>query len=202
MARLHTFKQGIRSLGVAESFDPRRDTESVVAGVVMRKDLVIDGVGLSKATVGGDDATEAVLKLYRSFKRNDINIMMLSGAIISYYNIVDLEALHKRTGRPLICLTFRESGGIEDSIRKRFPAGAIGKIERYRRLGERKRLLLKTGKTVFVRCLGTTDDDAKRIIGDFLLQGRYPEPVRVASLLAAAVRRVNQAERSRSRATS
>ncbi len=59
----------------------------------MRSDLVIDGFAFGEATVEGDDATEAILRLYRSLKRDDVNLMLLSGCIISLYNIVDVDAL-------------------------------------------------------------------------------------------------------------
>jgi len=114
---------------------------------------------------------------------------MLSGAIISYYNIVDIDEVHSKTQVPLICLSYRETKGIEDSIREKFGENSA-KLEKYRRLGERKKILLRTGKSVFIRTLGISDDDAKSIIQDFLLQGRYPEPVRVASLLASSCRKL------------
>jgi len=190
LTSLHPFKKGIRALGIAESFNPKRDKASLLAGVVMRKDFIIDGIAFERTTVGGDDSTEKVIELYRSFERSDINIIMLSGAIISYYNIVDINRVHSETGIPLVCLSYRETKGIESSILEKFGKNSPTKIEMYRRLGERKKVLLKTGKSIFIRVLGIDDDAAKSILHDFLLQGRYPEPVRVASLLASSCRRL------------
>jgi endonuclease V-like protein UPF0215 family len=186
---VHPFKKGIRALGIAESFNPKIDKKSLLAGIVMRKDYIIDGITFETTTVGGEDSTEKVIQLYKSFERSDINIIMLSGAIISYYNIVDIDEVHSKTQVPLICLSYRETKGIEDSIREKFGENSA-KLEKYRRLGERKKILLRTGKSVFIRTLGISDDDAKSIIQDFLLQGRYPEPVRVASLLASSCRKL------------
>jgi endonuclease V-like protein UPF0215 family len=189
--RLHILKPGIRVLGIAESFTPGKDRYSTVAGVVMRKDrLIIDGVGFVRTRVGGDDATEKLVKLYHSLKREDINALMLSGAVISHYNIIDIDALAKRTDRPVICLTYRESSGIEDSIRIHFGDDAENKVEAYRKLGKRVGLDLSTGKRVFVRCAQIETQDASRLVESFLIQGRYPEPVRVASLLAASAKRL------------
>lgn len=190
MRTLHIFKPGIRVLGIAESFDPKKDRKSTVAGVVMRKDLVIDGFGFAKTTLGGYDATDRIVRLYRGMKRVDINLLMLSGAVISYYNIIDLESLWKKVQRPVICLTFRESRGIEDSIRKRFGDEAERKLGMYRQLGERKKIKLKTGKYLFARYLGIDEDEVEKVLDDFLIQGRLPEPIRVASLLAAAARKI------------
>ena len=120
--RLHLNKPGIRALGVAESFR-QGQRRSGLAGVVMRSDLVIDGVALGRTEVGGDDATTAVASLFKRFKRNDVNLIMVSGAILSLYNIIDVDALAKRTKLPVICLTYKETAGIEGSIRRYFPGG-------------------------------------------------------------------------------
>ena len=67
-------KRAIRTLGVAESFRKELGSSSVLAGVVMRADLVVDGVVLGRCTVGGMDATESILDMWRRLDRNDINI--------------------------------------------------------------------------------------------------------------------------------
>lgn len=53
---LHLEKKGIRILGVAESF-VESDSRSVLAGVVMRRDLVIDGLMFGQTTIKGNDST-------------------------------------------------------------------------------------------------------------------------------------------------
>ncbi len=121
MKRTHPFKKGIRVLGIAESFAPHSDERSLLAGVVMRKDLVVDGFSFARAKVGGDDSTSKIVSLFTSLGRNDVNAVMLSGAVLSFYNIVDLERLHRETRLPLVCLTYRESAGLEDNIRRHFP---------------------------------------------------------------------------------
>jgi endonuclease V-like protein UPF0215 family len=184
--RLHLNKPGIRALGVAESFRPGQKT-STLAGVVMRSDRVVDGLAVGRTSVGGDDASSSIAALCRRLGRNDVNVMMVSGAILSLYNIIDIDGLSRRTKLPVICLTFKETSGIENSIRRHFPEGAEGKLEAYRKLGGRKRLKLKSGHSVFARTAGMDDSEAKSVIEMFTLQGSVPEPVRVARLLARAV---------------
>jgi len=182
--RLHLDKRGIRVLGVAESFR-EDDRRSVIAGVVMRGDLVIDGFALGSTTVGGDDATAGVGSLYRSLRRNDVNLVMLSGCIISKYNIVDVDALSKRVKLPVVCLTYNETEGLEATLARRF-AGGGGKLAAYRRLGSREPLKLASGRTIYVRSAGIELRDAGTVVNMFTLQGSVPEPVRVAKLLARA----------------
>jgi len=183
--RLHLNKPGIRVLGVAESFR-QGQKKSVLAGVVMRRDLVIDGVAFGRTSVGGDDATSSIVSLFRKFRRNDVNLLMVSGAILSLYNIIDVDELSRRTRLPVICLTYKETSGIEDSIRTHFPETAEKKLGSYRKLGRRKKIGLSTGKHVFARTAGIDATQAKPVLEMFTLQGSIPEPVRVARTLARA----------------
>ena len=183
--RLHLNKPGIRALGVAESFR-QGQKRSVLAGVVMRSDFVIDGVALGRTAVGGDDATSSIVTLFRKFHRNDVNLLMVSGAILSLYNIIDVDELSKRTKLPVVCLTYKETAGIEESIRRHFPQGPDKKLEAYFKLGKRIGVKLRTGHRVYVRTAGIESADSKTILDLFTLQGSVPEPVRVAKLLARA----------------
>jgi hypothetical protein len=181
--RLHLNKRGIRALGIAESFRPTQKW-SVLAGAVMRGDLVVDGFAIGKASVGGDDATSSISALYHKLRRNDVNLLMVSGCILSLYNIVDVDGLARRTELPVICLTYKETSGIEDAIARHFPDRAEEKLAAYRRLGDRRRMTLRSGRTVFARISGMSDREALSIVDMFTLQGSVPEPVRMARLLA------------------
>lgn len=183
--RIHLNKKGIRVLGVAESFrQPAR--RSLLAGVVMRGDFVVDGVGFGRTSVGGDDATRTVASLYRKLRRNDVNLVMVSGAILSLYNIIDVDALARKTRLPVVCLTYKETAGIEESIKRHFPDRNEQKLEAYRRLGKRQKLKLSSGFTVYARTSGVAEKEALGLVDMFTLQGSMPEPVRVAKLLARA----------------
>ena len=183
--RLHLNKPGIRVMGVAESFRPGQKT-STLAGVVMRSDLIVDGLAVGRTSIGGDDASASIYSLFRKLRRNDVNVIMVSGAILSLYNIVDIVELSQKTGLPVICLTYKETSGIEDSIRRHFPDHPEAKLEAYRSLGGRRKLRLKSGHFVFARTSGLDDSEAKSVVEMFTLQGSIPEPVRVARLLARA----------------
>jgi len=185
MRRLHIEKKAIRALGIAESFK-KSEKQSVLAGVVMRSDWIIDGVTYANATVRGDDATDAVIKLYTSLDRTDINFVMIGGLIISMYNIIDIERLHERLKVPVIGVTFEESEGLDEHIKRAFPDSWKSKMEAYHKLGSREEIKLKTGYSIFVRAQGINTKSAKQAINKFLLQGSIPEPIRVARLIARA----------------
>ncbi|MGN6349937.1 MAG: DUF99 family protein, partial [Candidatus Nitrosocosmicus sp.] len=114
--RCHSDKKGIRVLGIAESFK-KTSPYSILAGLVIRRDLTIDGMVFGKATIEGDDSTKSILSMYKSLKRNDINCIILDGLIISMYNIIDGEELEENTNVPVIAISFKESEGLEGTIR-------------------------------------------------------------------------------------
>ncbi len=181
---LHLNKAGLRVLGMAESF-VRTMGHSILAGVVMRADLRVDGLAYARASVGGDDATGAVLEIYRALDRKDINAILLEGAVISWFNVIDLGEVWHKTGRPLICLTYRDSPGLEKYIQEYFP-GRKEKLQSYRNLGERSSIRLKTGYMVYVRAYGADPEEARILLNKFTRDGRKPEPLRLAGLAARA----------------
>jgi endonuclease V-like protein UPF0215 family len=181
---LHLNKPALRVLGIAESF-VRHLPASRIAGVVMRADRRIDGIALASAAVGGDDATCAVLKIYENLDRADVNALLLSGAVISWFNIIDIHEVFEKTKIPVICLTYEESDGLGKYIREYFP-NPDEKLRSYERLGSRQMIRLKTGYDVYVRTIGATPGDSRILINKFTLDGRIPEPVRVARLVARA----------------
>jgi endonuclease V-like protein UPF0215 family len=181
--RVHSEKKGIRVLGIAESFK-KSSKRSTLAGVVMRRDLVVDGMVFGGATIGGDDATDNIISMHRSLVRDDINCILLGGLVISMYNIIDGTRVADETGLPVIAITFEDSTGLSDSIRHHFAAGWQSKQEQYERLGKRDRIILRTGKNLFIRFWGLSQMRAVAVLNSFTLQGSMPEPIRVAKLAA------------------
>jgi len=185
--RLHVHKKGFRVLGVSESFIKGVSKESILAGVVMRADMAIDGFTFAKATVGGMDATDKILEMYRNLRREDINVLLLNGCVISWYNVIDLYRISEETNLPLICVTYNESEGLEKYFREMFPHDYERRVEIYHRNRGRTAIELSTGYTVFIRFIGMKIDEAKGILNKFTSHGSIPEPLRVARLLARSI---------------
>jgi len=185
--RLHVHKKGFRVLGVSESFIKGVSKESILAGVVMRADMTIDGFTFAKATVGGMDATDKILEMYRNLKRKDINVLLLNGCVISWYNVIDLYKVAEETNLPLICVTYNESEGLEKYFRELFPHDCEKRVEIYHRNKGRTAIKLSTGYTVFIRFIGMKIDEAKGILNKFTSHGSIPEPLRLARLLARSI---------------
>ena len=182
------WKSGVRVLGIAESFKKSQLT-SLVAGVVMRGDFRVDGFGICQPTIGGTDSTASLLGLYRRLKRQDIRAWMLGGSLISWFNVVDIVELYMATGVPVVCVTYHPSEGIEKYLREYFPDDWHSRLETLTRAGVRIPIRLETGHSAFLTSAGVGVARAKRLLDCFTLDGRVPEPVRVARLAAAGLYR-------------
>lgn len=170
-------------LGIAESFK-KSVRKSTLAGIVMRRDMIIDGMVFGSATIEGDDATDSIISMHRSLARDDVNCILLDGLVISMYNIIDGEKVATETGLPVLAITFEDSKGLDGSIRHHFDDNWQNKLEQYQRLGKREKIALKTGKNLFIRYWGLNQKRAVAILNSFTLQGSVPEPIRVAKLAA------------------
>ena len=111
MRHLHLEKKGIRGLAIAESFS-QTSKKSVLSGIVMSTDLVIDGFVIGHSTVGGDDATDAILTMHEKLNRSDVSFLLISGIVISSYNILDVKRISEKIGLPVVGVTYEESSGI------------------------------------------------------------------------------------------
>jgi hypothetical protein len=190
---LHFFKRGLRALGIAESF-VKQHNKAILAGVVMRGDLQIDGFGFAEITLRGLDATQGVFEIYNQLGRRDINLILLNGCVISLFNLIDLDGVYETLSTPVICVTYEESTGLEKYLREFSDAEA--RLEIYRRLGERSEVRLSTGYRVFVRYRGLSLHEVRHALNLFTLQGSVPEPLKVARLLARALLRWQSGKRA------
>ena len=179
-------KQGVRALGVAESYTGDRST---LAGAVVRADRVVDGFAFGSCTVGGTDATAGIYDLYDRLDREDVRYLLVAGIAPAWYNIVDLCELHERTDRPVLAVSFEESAGLEPAINEAFDGEeATRRLDTYRSLPDRRRVSVPGG-AVFVRAVGIDDEEAAAVVRAFTPEGGRPEPLRVARLAARAADR-------------
>lgn len=183
MRSLHLEKKGLRCLAIAESFRQNSD-KSILSGIVMRRDFLIDGFVFGRATLEGNDATDTILKMYDELKRPDISYILISGLIVSLYNIIDIKKLFDELKIPIIGVTYNESDGLESSLKHHFPDSFDSKLTHYKKLGDREKITLKTQHDVFVRMEGCGIKETEKLLNALTLQGSYPEPLRVSQLLA------------------
>lgn len=184
-------KAGVRALGVAESY---RGDRSTLAGAVVRASRVADGFAFADCTVGGLDATDAVVDLYASLDREDVRYVLVAGIAPAWYNVVDLGRIHEAVDRPVVSVTFEASEGLEDAIRREFDGEAAAeRLAVYREQPDRRELAVD-GETIYYRPVGLDEETARDLLREFTPEGGRPEPVRVARLAARAADQWRRAE--------
>jgi endonuclease V-like protein UPF0215 family len=174
---------------------------STLAGAVVHADRTVDGVVFGSCTVGGTDATDAILWCWERLDRPDVRHVFVAGIALAWFNVVDLPALYRAIDRPVIGVGFEASDGLADAIEREFEG--VGREERlgiYRRQPAREAVSIsgdmKDGgeatdgsgeETVYCRFVGIDPLEGREVVRTHTpaSSGR-PEPVRVARLLARA----------------
>ncbi|MFW5964599.1 MAG: DUF99 family protein [Natronomonas sp.] len=180
-------KPGRRALGIAESYRGTDDgASSTLGGAVVRASRVVDDFVFGSCTVGGSDATDAVVDCWRRLDRPDVRYVFVAGVALAWYNILDLETIHEVTDRPVVAVSFEDSEGLSDAIEDAFEgAERQRRLDGYRALPERRRITVD-GQDLFVRSVGFDAGDADDVVAAYTHE-RRPEPLRVAKQAARRV---------------
>ncbi|MCY4729852.1 DUF99 family protein [Natronomonas gomsonensis] len=180
-------KPGRRALGIAESYRGTDDgASSTLGGAVVRANRVVDDFVFGSCTVGGSDATDAIIDCWRRLDRPDVRYVFLAGVALAWYNILDLDTIHEATDRPVVAVSFEDSEGLSDAIKDTFEgAEREHRLDSYRALPERRRVTVD-GRDLFVRSVGIDAAEADGIVADYTYE-RRPEPLRVAKRAARRV---------------
>lgn len=184
-----------RTLGVAFSDENRT---SHLAGAVVRADGTLDGLGFESCTVGGVDATDAVIALFDGLDREDVRHVAIAGIAPAWFNLLDLSRLRDAFDRPVYAVSYEESPGLEPALREAFDGEALARrLDRYRSLPPRVRVdrgeagsaASDRAEPLFVRAVGIDADEAAAAVRGLVREGfRRPEPLRVAAIAASAHR--------------
>lgn len=182
-------KPQVRVLGVDDAPFSFRDPETEVVGVVVRAPGYVEGVMMARVAVDGRDATARLEAMIGSSRfREGLALVLLDGAALGGFNVVDIATLHDAIGIPVATVTRKEPDpvAIEKALRARFPDAE----ERLAILRRQKVVRIPTApKPLFVSCAGMGPRDVAEAIALCTVRGALPEPLRIAHLVATAVKR-------------
>ncbi|HEX2062466.1 MAG TPA: DUF99 family protein, partial [Thermoanaerobaculia bacterium] len=118
----------------------------------------------------------------RSKFAEHLQLIMLQGIAVAGFNVVDVFALHELTRLPVLVVSKRapDMDVIRDVLHTRVGGGAR-KWRILERLGAMERC-----EGVYVQRVGLTPEQCSMIVRKFAINGREPEPLRVAHLIASA----------------
>ena len=181
-------KSEIRVLGVDDGkFVPHTEGVVIVVGVVFRGGCWLDGVMHTRIAIDGFDATERIASMINSSPHcKQLRLVMLNGITFAGFNVVDIKKLSLATKLPIIALT-RDKPDLE-AIRK-----ALNNLPKSE---ERWKMILEAGeihevcchgKQIYMELAGISLVDAQEIVELTSIRSSFPEPLRVAHLIASGI---------------
>ncbi len=176
-----------RVLAVDDGTFDRADASAPIAAVVVSLPGYVEAVRRGRVTVDGRDATERLLALARDAGPLDgVRAVLLDGAVLGGFNVVDLGAVHRALRVPVIAVTRRppDFARIRAALWTWFRRDAA---RRYRLLRAHRLFPVPTdGRPILAAAVGCPRAEAIALLRRSTVQGHWPEPLRLAHLIASA----------------
>ncbi len=185
--KFYRVKEEVRILGIDDAPFKRGDREVLLVGTVFRGGSYMDGVLTTKIRVDGFNATEKIADMVKKCRFKDLRVIMLDGIGFGGFNVVDIDALFKKTKLPVIVVTRKKPdfADIKNALKNLSSPGRRWRC--IEKAGEPVKTETKYGKHVYIQTRGIRLEDAKRIVKLASTRSLIPEPVRVAHLIAQGV---------------
>jgi len=181
-------KPHIRILGIDDAPFSFGDKEVLVVGAVVRLPNYLDGVMRTTIEVDGSDSTSKLSTMLNNSRFKDqIELIMLDGIALGGFNVVDLEKVVDETGIPICTITRDEPDmdSIREALENKFGDWKL----RWSLIEKIELVKIKTEhKPIYVSHAGITLEDLKPFIKKSTVRGALPEPIRIAHLIASAMK--------------
>jgi len=176
-----------RILGVDDAPFTFADAVVPVVGVVVRAPDYVEGVLTTRVHVDGTDATDVLAAAIQGSRyRAGLALVLLDGAALGGFNVVDIDALHESIRVPVATVTRNrpDLDSMERVLRRKFPDW-----ERRLEILRRNELFrVETPhKPLYATAAGLPPRDLTDAIHRCTIRGALPEPVRIAHLIATAI---------------
>lgn len=175
-------------LGVDDGPFEFSDETAPLVGTVFRGPDYIEGVLKREIAVDGFDVTDAVVDMVVEGRHRDqVQAVLLDGITFGGFNVADLDRIAERTGCAVVAVSTTEPDA------DRLARG----LDNVDRRAEREELIERAGEPnvhevadgeVYFQFAGTDAATARELIDLTTRRGRTPEPVRVAHMVAAALK--------------
>ncbi len=147
-------------------------------------DLRLDGVLRGRVRRDGANAARAIAGLIEGSRfRDHLQAVLLQGIALAGFNVVDIHALHRRLGLPVLVVSRHRPD--RDAVRQALLGSVPG--------GARKWRLVERAGTpeavagVYVQRAGIDLSGAEVLVRRLAVHGRIPEPLRTAHLIAGGL---------------
>ena len=166
----------------------RRQARAPLVALVWSGPDEIEAVAIGSVAVDGRDATERIVALVRGTRQFEgIRAVLLDGVTFGGFNVVNLDRIARDLGRPVVAVT-REAPDLARicaAIYAYFPDDAA---TRWRRLRRHPLFRVPMGeRSILAAAVGCTQEEAIALLHRTIRRGAWPEPLRLAHLIAHAV---------------
>ena len=178
-----------RVAGIDDGAFVRGDRYAPIAAVIVSAPSRVEAVRVGRVRVDGRDATARVLGLLRTLRGSEgIRAVLIDGAVLGGFNVLDLDAVRRGAGVPVVAVTRRRPDfrAIRSALRRWFPRTAEARYALLRR--HRLARVPTGGEPIWVAAAGCTARDAGALVHRTAVLGHWPEPLRLAHLVASAGR--------------
>jgi hypothetical protein len=177
-------------VGVDDGSFERADRYAPIAAVALTLPEHMEAVRTGRVRVDGTDGTRRVVALVRRLGPIEgVRAVLVDGAVVGGFNVLDLDALHRELGVPVVAVTRRppEFARIRSALKKWFPRSADA---RWALLRAHRLFRVPTGgQPIRAAAVGCSRADAAWLVARSTVRGHWPEPLRLAHLVASAGRR-------------
>ncbi|GGM71107.1 hypothetical protein GCM10007108_06450 [Thermogymnomonas acidicola] len=179
-------KSGSRVIGIDDApFRRGVDRKTHIVGVMSRLSGYVEKVFVGEVTVDGDDSTERISDIVSS--AGNVLAVLTDGVTFGGLNVCDIRKVAEATGVPVISFVdhMPDVERMAEAIQKHTvrPEGKIGIL---RALTTHR--VEVDGHAAFLNIEGTDLDTAREIIRASTIRGHTPEPLRLAHLIAGALK--------------
>lgn len=182
-------KPHIRVLGIDDGPFTFQRKICAFAGVLLRLPSYVEGVAFGSVGVDGTDSTEKIADMLGQNRwANLLHAILIDGAALAGFNLVDIDRLYENTGVSVITVTADRPNmeAIKAALLSHFEEWQ----ERYDMLASREIHKITAGDgTLYISFSGTDLKGAKEVVRASILRGHTPEPLRLAHMMVRAFSR-------------
>lgn len=185
LVRFREIKPEIRILGIDDCpFNPHERGMVTLLGVVFRGGRWLDGAMRTEVEIDGRDSTDKIVEMVRSSTHyKQLRVIMTDSITVAGFNIIDLQKLHRETRLPVIAITKERPNEEEVKAALRNLPDWEDRWRIIENAGEISEIRVRRTK-LYAHIVGASFEDAEEIVRVSSTRANFPEPLRVAHLLA------------------
>jgi len=142
----------------------------------------LEGVVRGRVRRDGVNSTRVMIRLLQGCRfREHLQAILLQGIAVAGFNVVDIQRLHGELGLPVIVVSRRRPD--LEAVRRALLEKVPGGLRKWRLIQAAGQPEAAAG--VWIQRAGISREPAQELVARLALNGRIPEPLRTAHLIAS-----------------